>query len=149
MLRNIIYVTHAEKGPSGGAKIIYRHSEIINDMKNFSSEVLHLRKKRFSKLKISINKRLKLNKNDESGWQFNQIEGVKNFSYSWLQHKIRIRSNKFKGQVLTELKKFVFPLIIERKIKCFVDSVFKFKDVIKAHQRIDEGKHIGKIILNP
>ena len=57
MLRNIIYVTHAEKGPSGGAKIIYRHSEIINDMKNFSSEVLHLRKKRFSKLKISINKR--------------------------------------------------------------------------------------------
>ena len=59
MLRNIIYVTHAEKGPSGGAKIIYRHSEIINDMKNFSSEVLHLRKKRFSKLKISINKRLK------------------------------------------------------------------------------------------
>ena len=40
MLRNIIYVTHAEKGPSGGAKIIYRHSEIINDMKNFSSEVL-------------------------------------------------------------------------------------------------------------
>ena len=62
---------------------------------------------------------------------------------------LRIRSNKFKGQVLTELKKFVFPLIIESKIKCFVDSVFKFKDVIKAHQRIDEGKHIGKIILNP
>ena len=62
---------------------------------------------------------------------------------------LRIRSNKFKGQVLTELKKFVFPLITERKIKCFVDSVFKFKDVIKAHQRIDEGKHIGKIILNP
>ena len=57
MLRNIIYVTHAEKGPSGGAKIIYRHSEIINDMKNFSSEVLHLRNKRFYKLKISINKR--------------------------------------------------------------------------------------------
>ena len=62
---------------------------------------------------------------------------------------LRIRSNKFKGQVLTELKKFVFPLITERKIKCFVDSVFKFNDVIKAHQRIDEGKHIGKIILNP
>lgn len=93
MSRNIIYVTHAEKGPSGGAKIIYRHSEIINDIKNFSSEVLHLRKRRFSKLKISINKRLKLNINDESGWQFSQIEGIKNFSYSWLQHKIRIKSN--------------------------------------------------------
>ena len=93
MSRNIIYVTHAEKGPSGGAKIIYRHSEIINDIKNFSSEVLHLRKRRFSKLKISINKRLKLKINDESGWQFSQIEGIKNFSYSWLQHKIRIKSN--------------------------------------------------------
>ncbi len=93
MSRNIIYVTHAEKGPSGGAKIIYRHSEIINDIKNFSSEVLHLRKRRFSKLKISINKRLKLNINDESGWQFSQIEGIKNFSYSWLQHKIRIKNN--------------------------------------------------------
>ena len=30
MLKNIIYVTHAEKGPSGGAKIIYKHSQIIN-----------------------------------------------------------------------------------------------------------------------
>ena len=62
---------------------------------------------------------------------------------------LRIRNNKFKGQILSELKKFVFPLLTERKIKCFVDSVFKFEDVVKAHQRIDEGKHIGKIILNP
>ena len=62
---------------------------------------------------------------------------------------LRIRNNKFKGQILSELKKFVFPLLIERKIKCFVDSVFKFEDVVKAHQRIDEGKHTGKIILNP
>ena len=62
---------------------------------------------------------------------------------------LRIRNNKFKGQILSELKKFVFPLLIERKIKCFVDSVFKFEDVVKAHLRIDEGKHIGKIILNP
>ena len=62
---------------------------------------------------------------------------------------LRIRNNKFKGQILSELKKFVFPLLTERKIKCFVDSVFKFEDVVKAHLRIDEGKHIGKIILNP
>ena len=44
--------------------------------------------------------------------------------------------------------KNLFSLLIERKIKCFVDSVFKFEDVVKAHQKIDEGKHIGKIILN-
>ena len=62
---------------------------------------------------------------------------------------LRIRSNKFKGQILKELKKFVFPLLIEREIKCYIDSIFKFKNVIDAHRRIDEGRHIGKIILNP
>ena len=46
MLKNIIYLSHAEKGPSGGAKIIYHHSEIINKIKNFSSQVLHIEKKK-------------------------------------------------------------------------------------------------------
>ena len=55
---NIVFISHAEKGPSGGAKIIYHHSEIINNLKNFSSEVLHLKKRKLSKLKISIKKRL-------------------------------------------------------------------------------------------
>ena len=45
MLKNIIYLSHAEKNPSGGAKIIYHHSEIINSFKNFSSQVLHIKKK--------------------------------------------------------------------------------------------------------
>ncbi len=62
---------------------------------------------------------------------------------------LRIRDNRFKGQVLKELEKFVFPLLIKRKIKCYIDSIFKFEDVVQAHHRIDEGKHIGKIILNP
>ena len=92
-VKNIIYVTHAEKGPSGGAKIIYRHSEIINKFKNFSSEVLHLKKKRTSKWRISINKRLNLNNNKDSGWQFDQVVGVKNFSYRWLKHKIKIKNH--------------------------------------------------------
>ena len=28
--RNIIYVMPAHKGPSGGSKVIYQHSELIN-----------------------------------------------------------------------------------------------------------------------
>ena len=45
---NIIYLNTAEKGPSGGANIIYKHSEIINNLKikNVKSEVLHLKKKK-------------------------------------------------------------------------------------------------------
>ena len=62
---------------------------------------------------------------------------------------LRIRNNEFKGQILKELKNFVFPLLINRKIKCYIDSIFNLEEVVNAHYRIDEGKHIGKIILKP
>ena len=42
MTKNIIYISHAEKGPSGGAKIIYRHSEKINALKNNPKSVLQM-----------------------------------------------------------------------------------------------------------
>ena len=90
---NIVFISHAEKGPSGGAKIIYHHSEIINNLKNFSSEVLHLKKKRLSKLKISIKKRLKFDSNEETGWQLNEVMPVKQFKYKWFNHRIRTRNH--------------------------------------------------------
>ena len=67
MLKNIIYLSHAEKNPSGGAKIIYHHSEIINNFKNFSSQVLHIKKKKSSKWKTSLEKKFKLNASKETG----------------------------------------------------------------------------------
>jgi hypothetical protein len=46
-MHNIIYVCPAEKKPSGGTRIIYRHSEIINNLdKKFTSEIVHLGKKK-------------------------------------------------------------------------------------------------------
>lgn len=44
---NIIYLNTTEKKPSGGANTIYRHSNIINNLKinNLTSEILHLRKR--------------------------------------------------------------------------------------------------------
>ena len=92
MLKNIIYISHAEKDPSGGAKIIYRHSEKINTLKNFSSEVLHLKKTRLSKLKTSIKKKIKLNTKVENGWQLNEVTPVKKFNYKWFKHKIKTRN---------------------------------------------------------
>jgi hypothetical protein len=58
---NIIYLNTTEKKPSGGSNTIYRHSNIINNFKitNLTSEVLHLRKSKFSKFKTSIKKNLK------------------------------------------------------------------------------------------
>ena len=60
---------------------------------------------------------------------------------------LRIRDNSFKSKILNNLIKFVFPQI-EKKIKIFIDSIYKLDDVVKAHKRLDEGKHIGKIVLN-
>ena len=45
LVKNIIYLCNTEKGASGGAKIIYHHSEIINNLKNYRSQVIHIRKK--------------------------------------------------------------------------------------------------------
>ena len=43
---NIIYIAPAHKNASGGSKVIYQHSELINKFKidNMSSYVLHLKK---------------------------------------------------------------------------------------------------------
>ena len=92
MRRNIVYVSHAEKGASGGAKIIYHHSEIINNLNNFSSEVVHLKLNKLSKIKISVKKKLKIdNKNNESGWQLSDLQAVKKFNYKWFEHNIKTR----------------------------------------------------------
>ena len=50
--------------------------------------------------------------------------------------------------MLNNLIKFVFPQIEKGKVKIFIDSIYKLDDVVNAHKRIDEGKHIGKIVLN-
>jgi len=48
---NIIYVSISEKGPSGGGKILYKHSDLINNLNNsFTSQVLHLKKKKIKKM---------------------------------------------------------------------------------------------------
>ena len=58
---NIIYITHSEKKPSGGGKIIYKHCEIINSLKNtLSSEIIHIKKKKTSKWIGSIKKKFKI-----------------------------------------------------------------------------------------
>ncbi len=61
---------------------------------------------------------------------------------------LRIRDNSFKSKILNSLIKFVFPQIEKKKIKIFIDSIYKLDDVVNAHKRLDEGKHIGKIVLN-
>ena len=42
-MKNVISL-HMQKKPSGGAKYIYNYSQIINEIKNFTSEVVHIKK---------------------------------------------------------------------------------------------------------
>ena len=92
-MKNIIFLTHSEKKPSGGAKYIYNYSQIINEIKNFTSEVIHIKKKKTSKFRDSINKKLNFKKSTHSGWQFEDITYSKNFKYKWFDHKVNIKQN--------------------------------------------------------
>ncbi len=123
MLKNIIYLSHAEKNPSGGAKIIYHHSEIINNFKNFSSQVLHIKKKKSAKWKTSLEKKFKLNASKETGWQINQIEAVKRFKYKWFDHNIKTKNSLLFDRskdfvILPEIfAHLASELLIKKKIK--------------------------------
>ena len=59
---NVIYLCTAEKGPSGGAKTIYNHSNLINKLNitNVTSEILHVKKRKISKWNSSIKKIFKI-----------------------------------------------------------------------------------------
>jgi len=92
---NIIYLNTTEKEPSGGAKIIYRHSDIINNLgiNEIKSEVLHIKKSKISKFKTSIKKILKI-RQTEAGWKLSDICVAKNYKSKWVNNSIIVR-NKF------------------------------------------------------
>ena len=61
---------------------------------------------------------------------------------------MRARDVEFKNIVARELQEQVWPLIEQGEIKPIIDQVFDLKDVVSAHQRIEEPGHIGKIVLS-
>ena len=61
---------------------------------------------------------------------------------------LRPRTTEFKSKIAEELRETVWPLLDTQKIRVHVDSIFpleKFKD---AHIRMENGNHLGKIILS-
>ena len=93
---NIIYIATAEKEAAGGVKIIYEHSQTINQLniKDFSSQILHLKKKKSSKWKNSINKFLKIQNNSKYfGWKPEDLTVDTNFKANWFKNKIKVKKN--------------------------------------------------------
>jgi NADPH2:quinone reductase len=60
---------------------------------------------------------------------------------------LRGRDDSFKQQIARRLREKVWPLLASSKIKPVIDSVFDLGEAAKAHERLESGQHIGKIIL--
>lgn len=60
---------------------------------------------------------------------------------------LRGRDDLFKQQIVEKLQEKVWPLLSSGKIGPVIDSVFALDEAAKAHERLESGQHIGKIIL--
>jgi putative PIG3 family NAD(P)H quinone oxidoreductase len=61
---------------------------------------------------------------------------------------LRPRSTEFKGTIAAELREKVWPLLEERRVAPVMDMIFPLKEAWRAHERMEAGDHIGKIVLD-
>ena len=61
---------------------------------------------------------------------------------------LRPRTVEFKSKIASELLETVWPLLDSQKIKIHVDSIFPIEKFRDAHIRMENGNHLGKIILS-
>lgn len=61
---------------------------------------------------------------------------------------LRARSPAEKGRIAAALQENIWPALAEGRIRPVIDSVYNFDDVARAHSRMQDGGHIGKIILS-
>ena len=60
---------------------------------------------------------------------------------------LRPRSIEFKTMVADELARTVWPYVEGGRLKPVIDSVFPLAEAAKAHARMENGDHVGKIVL--
>lgn len=61
---------------------------------------------------------------------------------------LRAQNASQKAAIAKELEQHVWPLIADGELRPLIDSVFPFSEVSKAHNRMEGGQHIGKILLH-
>ncbi|MBE7184694.1 MAG: NAD(P)H-quinone oxidoreductase [Methylobacterium mesophilicum] len=61
---------------------------------------------------------------------------------------LRPRTVEFKGRVAAALEARVWPLLEAREVAPVMDRAFPLRDAADAHRRMEEGDHIGKIVLD-
>jgi putative PIG3 family NAD(P)H quinone oxidoreductase len=61
---------------------------------------------------------------------------------------LRARSVEFKAGLASELREKVWPLLAERKVQPVMDMFYPLHEAWRAHERMEAGNHIGKIVLD-
>lgn len=61
---------------------------------------------------------------------------------------LRPRPVSFKAQVAAELEEKVWPLLAERRVAPVMDMIFPLAEAWRAHERMEVGEHVGKIVLD-
>lgn len=61
---------------------------------------------------------------------------------------MRPRSVEFKGRIAAALESKVWPLLASRQISPVMDMIFPLREAWRAHERMEAGEHIGKIVLD-
>ena len=61
---------------------------------------------------------------------------------------LRPRTVEVKAAIAAALEREVWPLIAARRIAPVMDMIFPLKEAWRAHERMEEGEHIGKIVLD-
>ena len=60
---------------------------------------------------------------------------------------LRARSTEFKALLADEIAAIVWPLVAEGRLKPVIDSRFPLAQAAEAHRRMEQGEHVGKIVL--
>ncbi len=77
------------------------------------------------------------------------------FDFSMFQRKdarmmgsrLRPRPVAEKARLVAAVRKAVWPLIEDGRVKPVIDRTFAFKDVAQAHAYLESGAHVGKVLL--
>lgn len=60
---------------------------------------------------------------------------------------LRPRSKAFKAALASEIRETVWPLVVTGELRPIMDQCFALADAAEAHVRMEQGAHIGKIVL--
>ncbi|MEP9399138.1 NAD(P)H-quinone oxidoreductase [Mesorhizobium sp. KR2-14] len=61
---------------------------------------------------------------------------------------LRPRPVEVKADIAAGLEAHVWPLLSSRRISPVMDMIFPLREAWRAHERMEEGQHIGKIVLD-